>query len=84
MTAHDLIVPVSSRTLESIVAGNESIFNAFLESVPTDELLGLLALQNLPKVLSEGGSVAPMQRGLADSFALAQEFKEEEFRKNIS
>lgn len=83
MSAHDLIVPVSPRTLELIVSGHEGSFKAILESVSTDELLGLLALQNLPNILSEGGSIAPMQKALAASFALAEKSKKEEFRKNI-
>ncbi|MCD4688419.1 MAG: hypothetical protein K8R55_03670, partial [Desulfuromonadaceae bacterium] len=83
MSAHDLIVPVSSRTLEEIVSGSKGSFKATLESVSTDELLGLLALLNLPNTLSEGGSVAPMQRGLARSFELAQESTTGDFRNNI-
>ena len=83
MSVYDLIVPVSPRTLETIVSGDEGAFKDILESVSTDELLGLLALQALPNILSEGGRVVPMQKLLADSFALAQESEKEEFRKNI-
>jgi hypothetical protein len=83
MQSHDLIVPVLSQTLETILSGNEDSMKAILESVSTDELLGLLALQNLSNVLSEGGSVAPMQRTLAGSFDLAQESNDVGFRKEV-
>lgn len=64
-------IPVTVEILISVMKAKKS-FKTALEEVAIDEILGLLALQNLPDMQSDGSPLPALERGLSKAFALAK------------
>ena len=81
-----LYIPVTNDSLEAILKVRES-FRQNLKALPTDEYLGLVALQAVPDLSVETHAAEVLERVLAQTFdaqrTAAQHGGQEQFRANL-